>query len=112
MSEEIVRSDVTHQPNTAQGNFDRQTQVGKPESVLFTGKTSWFGGLAFKVKARLHARSPQSTSITTVLLGGTGCAISGTAYLIGVSGLTALTLGVCVPVGTWIVVRLVSYWTN
>lgn len=112
MSEEIVRSDVTHEPNTEQGSFDPQAQLGQAESVIFTGKTSWFGGLAFKLKARLHSRSPQSTGITTVLLGVIGCAISGTAFLIGVSGLTALTLGMCVPVGTYILVRLVSHWTR
>jgi hypothetical protein len=112
VSEEIVRSDVTHQPNTAQGNFDRRAQLGKPECVVFTGKTSWFGGLAFKLRARLQDRSPQSTGITTVLLGATGCAIAGTAYLMGVSGLTALITGVCAPVGTYIVVRLVSHWTT
>lgn len=112
MSEEIVRSDVTHEPNTEQGSFDRQAELGEAECVVFTGKTSWFGGLAFKLKTRLRARSPQSTGVITVLLGVTGCAIAGTAFLIGVSGLTALILGMCVPVGTYVLVRLVSHWTR
>jgi hypothetical protein len=113
VSEEIVRADVTHQPNTAQGNFDRHAQLEPPERVIFTGKTSWFGGLAFKIKARLQARSPQSTGFTTMLLGLTGCAITGTAHLVGgVSGQTALIVGACVPVGTYVLIRLVSHWTR
>jgi hypothetical protein len=80
---------------------------------LFTGKTSWFGGLAFKVKTRLQARSPQSSGITTMLLGLTGCAITGTTHLVGgVSGQTALIVGACVPIGTYVLVRLVSHWTR
>ena len=109
--DKIIRSsDLTREPNTDHGIFDPQAHLEKAE---LSGKTSWLGGLTVKMATEVHAGSPQGTAVTTVLLGGIGLAITGVAFGIGVAAIPALAVGLCAPVATYVLIRLVSgRWTR
>jgi len=109
--DEIIRStDLTHETNTDRGIFDPQAHLEKAE---MEGKTSWLGGLTLKVESQFHAGSPQGTAVATVLLCGAGALIAGVAFAIGVPAIPALTVGLCAPAATYVLIRLVSgRWTR
>jgi hypothetical protein len=103
----VSPSDLTHEPNTDRGIFDPQAHLEKAE---LAGKAR---GLTFRIKTEVHAGSPQGIAVTTVLLGGIGLAITGVAFGIGVVAIPALAIGLCAPVATYVLIRLVSgRWTR
>jgi hypothetical protein len=114
VSDDIIRRslDLTHEVPTDRAVFYRQLK--KVETVKIEAKMpGWLGGSTFKLTAQLHAGSPQNTAVTTLLLLATSCLIAGVASVIGVPALTALIIGLCMPISTYALVRLISgHWNR
>lgn len=109
MSNEIIEaSDLTLEAPT-----DRAVFYSQLEKVDLEVKTGWLGGGTLKLAAQVHAGSPQSTAMTTFLLVASACITIGVASVIGAPAMAALIVGLCVPVGTYTLVRFISgRWTR
>jgi hypothetical protein len=65
------------------------------------------GGNAIKLKGQALPGSPQSTANTTFLLVVGCCLVAGIAAAIGVPAMTALITGLCAPLFTYALVRVI-----
>jgi hypothetical protein len=72
----------------------------------------WLGGTTFKLTAHVHAGSPQSAGLTTLLLVGTACLLAGIAVAIGIPAMTALITGLCVPIGIYTLVQVFDFYSG
>lgn len=114
MGDDITKGDVdlTHEVPTDRAVVHRRLE--KAETVKLEVKgPAWLGGGTFTLTAAAHAGSPQSIALTTFLLVAASCLITGVASVSGVPALTALIIGLCVPIGIYGLVRLMSSrWTR
>jgi hypothetical protein len=104
--------DLSHEVPTDRAAFYRKLK--KAEMVTITVKMpGWLGGSTFTLTAQVHAGSPQSTALITLLLLATSCLIAGVAWGIGVPALIALIIGLCVPIVTYALVYAISgHWAR
>ena len=111
MSEDITKTDLTHEVPTGRAVVHRslrQFEMVKVEAKM----PGWLGGTTFKLTAHVHAGSPQSTGLTTLLLIGAASLLAGVAVAIGIPAMTALITGLCVPVGTYALIRFFDVISN
>lgn len=68
----------------------------------------WLGGTTFELNSEVFTDSALGTATATLLLVGAGCLVTGIVHVIGVPVIAAVIVGLCVPIGTFALVRILS----
>jgi VIT1/CCC1 family predicted Fe2+/Mn2+ transporter len=113
VSDDLRRDlDLTHEVPTDRAAVG--LQLKKVEKITIEVKMpGWTGGSTFTLTAEGYAGSPQSIALTTAVLLVIGGLLACIASVIGASALTALIIGLCVPIVTYALVRAMSgHWAR
>lgn len=99
----IKRTDLSEQVST-----DRSVAHLQLEEVQVEAHTGRFGGASGKLVAKFFDGSSQSMAMATLELTLAVGVVTGIAFGIGIPPIGALIAGVCVPLGTYVMVYLTS----
>lgn len=99
----IKRTDLSDEIPTPRAVFRHHR-----EEIQVEAHTGRLGGTAVKLRAKVLDGSPQSMAMTTLELALAIGIVTGIAFGIGIPPIGALIAGVCVPLGTYMLVYLTS----